>query len=191
MRVTLVEAQGDEQGAFVTLAPIEPKMRRRAMGAARRLLEKMGADPAESGIEGDLLLDVSEEVSRELMRLGIVSIEGIFDDVRRAGAAGADARPETRLRTASDPDRPTGTIDDLLADDGSSTSWTPNMSFPTPSGVRKKTDHPARRMALRRGRRRAAILQLTCQAATQGRCEACPYKEHALQTDEAEGVWQA
>lgn len=114
VRVTLVAPEGEEKGAFVTLAPIEPKMRRRALGAARRLLERMGHQSED--LEGDLLLDVSEEVSRELMRLGIVSVEGIFDDATGEPLELTPDR-ETRLRTASDEDRPTGTIDDLLADE--------------------------------------------------------------------------
>jgi hypothetical protein len=115
IRVTLAEAQGDDPAAVVVLVPIDPKMRRRAMGAARRMLERMGV-PATDGIQGDVLLDVSEEVSRELMRLGIASVEGIADEATGEPFALTPDR-ETRLRTASDPDRPTGTIDDLLADE--------------------------------------------------------------------------
>jgi hypothetical protein len=114
LRVTIAEAQGDDPAAVVVLVPIEPKMRRRAMAAARRLLDKIGHDPAE-GLEGDVLFDVSEEVSRELLRLGIVAIEGFGDEDGKPFDLTPDR--ETRLRTVSDPDRPTGTIDDLLADD--------------------------------------------------------------------------
>jgi hypothetical protein len=117
VRVTLVEAQGDEKGAAITLAPIDRGMRRRAMRAAKRLLEKMGV-PAADGIEGDVMWDVSEEVSRELMRLGIVSIDGIFDEsVDPPVLLALTPDRETRLRTANDVDRPLGTIDDLLADE--------------------------------------------------------------------------
>jgi hypothetical protein len=43
--------------------------------------------PAGDGIQGDVLLDVSEEVSRELMRLGIV-----------ASKASPTKRPASRSR---------------------------------------------------------------------------------------------
>jgi hypothetical protein len=114
VRITIAEANGDDPAAVVVLVPIEPKMRRRALGAARRMLERLGVE-ANAGLEGDILLDVSEEVSRELMRLGIVDVEGIVGEESGEPFALTPDR-ETRLRTASDVDRPTGTIDDLLAD---------------------------------------------------------------------------
>jgi hypothetical protein len=115
VRVTLADAVGDDPAAVVILAPIEPRMRRRALRAAQLLLERMGV-PASDGIEGDVLLDVSETVSRELLRVGILGIEGIVDEATGAPFA---LTPDhtTRLRTANDADRPTGTIDDLLADE--------------------------------------------------------------------------
>jgi hypothetical protein len=114
VRVTIAEAQGDDPAAVVILAPIEPKMRRRAFRAAQRMLEKIGVSP--DGVEGDVLLDVSEEVSRELLRLGIIGIEGIADEATGEPFA-LTPDHETRLRTANEKDRPTGTIDDLLADE--------------------------------------------------------------------------
>jgi hypothetical protein len=39
-RVTIAEAQGDDPAAVVIVAPIEPKMRRRALRAARRCWKK-------------------------------------------------------------------------------------------------------------------------------------------------------
>lgn len=115
IRVTLAEAQGDDPAAVVVLVPITQPMRRRALGAARRYLQSIDVSPTD-GIEGDLLLDVSEEVSRELMRLGIADIEGIVDEVTGEPFT---VTPDlaTRLRTAGDQDRPKGTVDDLLADD--------------------------------------------------------------------------
>lgn len=115
VRVTIAEAQGDDPAAVVILAPIVPKMRRRALRAAHRLLEGMGV-PVSAAIEGDLLFDVSEEVSREMLRLGIIGIEGIVDEASGEPFALTPDR-DTRLRTANEPDRPTGTIDDLLADE--------------------------------------------------------------------------
>lgn len=114
VRVIIAEAQGDDPAAVVTLVPVDPKMRRRALRAARRYLEDLGVELTE-GIEGDLVFDVSEEVSRELMRLGISGIEGFGDEAHEPFELTPDRA--TRLRTAGDKDRPTGTIDDLLADE--------------------------------------------------------------------------
>jgi hypothetical protein len=115
VRVTLAQAQGEDPAAVVILAPIDSKMRRRALRAAQRFLVALGVAPTD-GIEGDLLLDVSEEVSRELLRLGIIDLEGIADEATGQPFA-LTPDQATRLRTANEPDRPTGTIDDLLADE--------------------------------------------------------------------------
>ena len=115
VRVTIREAQGDDPAAVVILVPIDAKMRRRAMRAARRMLDDLGAEYSEVGKDADLMVDVSEEIGRELMRLGIVGIEGIADENDQPFAITPDR--ETRLRTAADKKRPTGTIDDLLADE--------------------------------------------------------------------------
>jgi hypothetical protein len=116
VRVTIKEAQGDDPAAVVILVPIEPKMRRRALGAARRLLDGMGVEYTAVQEDEDLMVDVSEEIGRELMRLGIVGIEGIVAEETGEPFELTPDR-ETRLRTAADKDRPTGTIDDLLADE--------------------------------------------------------------------------
>lgn len=115
VRVTIVEATAAEPAAVIVLAPIDAKMRRRALRAAQRFLKAMDV-PEADGIEGELLLDVSDEVSRELMRLGVTALEGIVDD---ATGEPFELTPDlmTRLRTSDQADRPTGTIDDLLADE--------------------------------------------------------------------------
>jgi hypothetical protein len=108
-RIVLREAQGDEPEAFVVLDPITPKMRRRALRAIRPLLTSF-TDSSQP--DPDLMGDVGEKVSRELIRMGLVSWGGIGGDDGKP----LDLTPDqaTRLRTANDPERPTGTIDLLL-----------------------------------------------------------------------------
>lgn len=111
-RIVLRAAQGGEPEAFIVMAPITPAMRRRAQTAVRRLLSEV--DHIDE-IDVDTLGDVAETVSRELVRLGAIEWGGI---------GGGDDEPieltpdrETRLKTANDPNRPTGTIDLLLEDE--------------------------------------------------------------------------
>jgi hypothetical protein len=87
----------DDAGACIILDPITPKMRRRVFRMYREALEKEGVDPidaAKNGIgDADLTRDLAELISGELIRMG------------------------ARIRTATDPERPTGTIDTLLTDE--------------------------------------------------------------------------
>lgn len=112
VKVVLRAAQGDDPEAFVTLAPITPGMRRRAQRAARGVIGEV-ADIAE--VDEDLLFDAGDTASRELIRIGMIGWGGIGGE----GGAPLELTPDaaTRLRTANDPDRPTGTIDYLLADE--------------------------------------------------------------------------
>ena len=109
--ITVAAAVAAEPEAFVIMAPITKPMRRRAMAAARRV-----TGPIEdiADVSPDVLLDAADAASRELIRLGMVDWGGI---------GGADGKPfdltpdrDTRLKTANDPERPTGTIDLLLDD---------------------------------------------------------------------------
>lgn len=103
--------KGYEPEAYIVLAPITPAMRRRAGNAARRLL-----GPVEDieAVDFDLLADVAEAGSRELIRLGALEWGGIGDESGKP----LDLTPdrETRFATANATDRPTGTIDQLLDD---------------------------------------------------------------------------
>lgn len=111
-RVVLRPANGKEPEAAVLLAPIDASMRRRAQHAVKRML---GPDADLELINADLLFDISETASKELVRLGIIGWEGIGD----ANDVPLPVTPdrETRMATANDPDRPTGTVDLLLADE--------------------------------------------------------------------------
>lgn len=119
-RITLRPAQGveGEDGyepeAFIVMAPITPAMRRRALRATRRMLADRGvSDPTQ--VDDDLLGDMGEAVSCELIRLGALEWGGIGGD---DDDQPLDLTPDRDLRfqTANVPDRPTGTIDLLLAD---------------------------------------------------------------------------
>lgn len=112
VRVVLQEANGDDPAAAVVLDPITPAMRRRALRSIRPLLEGVTDT---NDVDPDVMGDVGEKVSVELLRMGIREISGIADEDGNA----FDLTPDqaTRIRTANDPQRPTGTIDDLLADD--------------------------------------------------------------------------
>jgi hypothetical protein len=109
----------DDAGACIILDPITPKMRRRVFRMYREALEKEGVDPidaAKNGIgDADLTRDLAELISGELIRMGARSWEGIGD----ADGNPIDLTPDqaTRIRTATDPERPTGTIDTLLTDE--------------------------------------------------------------------------
>lgn len=116
-RIVLREASGDEPEAFIVMAPIEPKMRRRSLRAARRGIEQSGVATAEE-IDADLMGDLGEIISLELIRLGAIEWGGIGETVDGEDVP-LPLTPdrETRLRTANQADRPTGTIDALLADE--------------------------------------------------------------------------
>jgi len=116
-RIVLCEASGDEPEAFIVMAPIEPSMRRRALRATRLMLERVGVSET-TDLDGDLLGDAGEVVSRELIRLGAIEWGGIGETIDGEDVA-LPLTPdrETRMRTANAPDRPTGTIDQLLADE--------------------------------------------------------------------------
>ena len=110
-RIVLMAANGKEPEAWVLLMPITGAMRRRSQSAMRRMIAGRDIDE----LDNDAIWDLSELASRELIRLGIVDWGGIFD---------ADGKPvvltpdrETRFATANDPNRPTGTIDQLLEED--------------------------------------------------------------------------
>ena len=100
-----------EPEAFVIMAPITKPMRRRAMMAARKVTGKVD-DIAE--LTPDLILDAADAASAELIRLGMIDWGGIGDANGKPVALTPDR--DTRLKTANDPERPTGTIDLLLAD---------------------------------------------------------------------------
>lgn len=103
-----------EPEAFVVMVPITPPMRRRALERTRQLVAETGV---ESAVELDAMqrADLGDFVSVELIRLGLDAWGGIGDDDGQA----LDLTPdrETRFRTAMDPERPTGTVDLLLADE--------------------------------------------------------------------------
>lgn len=114
IRIVLLDASGDEPEAFVELAPITSAMRRRAYRVARREAGAEGLqDPSE--VELDLLIDLGEISSLELVRLGLVAWGGIGNEDGEPIELTPDR--ETRFRTAAHEDRPKGTIDDLLADE--------------------------------------------------------------------------
>lgn len=99
--------------AFVILDPITPAMRRRALRAVKAFMERAGiADFAAASV--DQQEDVGEVISRELIRMGAREWGGVGS----ADGVAIDLTPDqaTRLDSATDPDRPTGTIDLLLAD---------------------------------------------------------------------------
>lgn len=101
-------------GAFVVFDPITPMMRRRALRAVREMLAAEGvASSADADV--DLLGDIGEKVSRELIRMGARDWGGIGDEDDNP----LDLTPPqaTRLKTVNDPERPTGSIDLLLADE--------------------------------------------------------------------------
>lgn len=110
-KVVLRAAVDDEPEAFVVLAPVTPAMRRRAQRAAHRSLGDADFD----AIDVDVLHDAVEDGSRELIRLGLLDWGGIGD----ADGNLLELTPDrdTRFATANAPDRPTGTIDLLLADE--------------------------------------------------------------------------
>lgn len=111
-RIVLREASGDEPEAYVVMAPISPPMRRRAQRVARRL---MGETTDLADMDLDQLIDIGEVASRELIRLGLVEWSGIGD--ADGDELGLTPDRETRFATASDEDRPTGSIDNLLDDE--------------------------------------------------------------------------
>lgn len=113
VRVVLQEAQGDEPEAFVLLDPITPKMRRRALKIARSDLDAAGVEY--SDLDPLQLRDVADLVSAELIRMGAREWGGIGGDDGEVLVLTPDQA--TRLRTATDQDRPKGTIDALLADE--------------------------------------------------------------------------
>lgn len=101
-------------GAFVVLAPITPKMRRRALRSVRQILTTENVDST-SAADENLLGDIGEAVSRQLIRMGAKDWAGIGDENDEPLPLTPDQA--TRIRTANDDDRPTGTIDLLLADE--------------------------------------------------------------------------
>lgn len=113
IRVALPATDGGDE-AYVLFAPITQAMRRRAQRAAqRRMGEGVTADTADI----DVLFDAIEEAATELIRLGAIEWGGIVDEGGTAVPLTPDR--ETRFRTANDPERPTGSIDLLLADEES------------------------------------------------------------------------
>lgn len=112
--VPLVAGSGKEPGVSVTFDPVTPAMRRRAFRAWSRKLEELGIAEVDEA-DADTLGDLHEMMSRELMRMALASWQGIAD----AGGKPLEPTPDqaTRLRTVNDPERPTGTIDDVLANE--------------------------------------------------------------------------
>lgn len=100
-----------EPESFVIMAPVTKPMRRRAMIAARRVT---GPVASFDEITPVVLLDAADAASRELIRLGMLDWGGIGDADGKPVALTPDR--DTRLSTANDADRPTGTIDLLLDD---------------------------------------------------------------------------
>jgi hypothetical protein len=109
----------NDDGAIIILDPITPKMRRRVFRMYREALEKEGVDLTKlaegDSVAADLSRDLGDLISGELIRMGAREWAGIGD---------ADDNPleltpdqETRIKTATDPKRPTGTIDLLLEDE--------------------------------------------------------------------------
>lgn len=119
-RIVLRPAQGAagepgyEPEAGVVASPITPAIRRRALRATRLFLEEAEATSFED-MNPDQLGDMGETVSRELIRMGLADWFGIGDDDGKPLELTPDQA--TRIRTANDKDRPTGTIDLLLADE--------------------------------------------------------------------------
>lgn len=114
-KIVLAPADGDDPESFIILSPITPAMRRRAQRAARRVL----GDVADfDDVDLDVMLDAGECAARELIRLGISEWGGFCDeaDAERSELA-LTPDQATRFATANDAERPTGTIDDLLADE--------------------------------------------------------------------------
>jgi hypothetical protein len=109
----------DDAGAFIILDPITPKMRRRVFKMYRQALVQAGVDPAElakgATLDADLVGDLGELISFELIRMGAREWGGIGDADDNPLAMTPDQA--TRMRTATDPERPTGTLDALLADE--------------------------------------------------------------------------
>jgi hypothetical protein len=114
VRVVLREAQGKDPEAFVLLDPITPKLRRRALRVASREMVAAGVDKF-ADLNPEQQRDVGDLVSFELIRLGAREWGGIGDESGQPVALTPDQA--TRLRTATDLDRPTGTIDALLHDE--------------------------------------------------------------------------
>jgi hypothetical protein len=114
VRVTLKEADGADPEAYVIFDPITPKMRRRAMKVIWRELDAAGVEEY-ADLNDDQRRDVGELVSFELIRMGLRDWGGIGDEAGQPVPLTPDQA--TRFRTATDADRPTGTIDALLADD--------------------------------------------------------------------------
>jgi hypothetical protein len=104
-------ANGKEPEAWVRMMPITGPMRRRSQTAMRRMIAGREFDE----LDNDAIFDLSEVASRELIRLGIVEWGGIFDAKGKAVELTPDR--ETRFATANDPNRPTGTIDQLLEEE--------------------------------------------------------------------------
>lgn len=111
-KTIVTPATDGEPEAFILMAPITLAMRRRAQAAMRRMLPE-GESVAE--LDADTLFDLSEVASRELIRLGAIEWGGIGDADGKPVALTPDR--DTRFRTANAPDRPTGTIDQLLDDE--------------------------------------------------------------------------
>lgn len=98
--------------AYVVMAPITRPMRRRAMEAARQVL---GQVESLDDVSPLVLMDSADAAARELIRMGALEWGGIGDADNHVLELTPDR--ETRLRTALDKDRPTGTIDLLLDED--------------------------------------------------------------------------
>jgi hypothetical protein len=109
----------DDAGAFIVLDPITAKMRRRVFRMYRHHLEREGVDFADiangNPIDADLTRDLGDLITCEMIRMGAREWGGIGD----SDGNPIDLTPDqaTRIRTAADPKRPTGTIDALLADE--------------------------------------------------------------------------
>jgi hypothetical protein len=77
----------DGAGAFIVLDPITPKMRRRVFKMYREALVQAGVDPAElakgATLDADLVGDLGELISFELIRMGAREWGGIGDAIVR------------------------------------------------------------------------------------------------------------
>lgn len=120
--VTLLEASEGRPAVKMLFAPIDRKLKRLVSRATRGFAAGIGASATDkidelTDEQFDALFDYSEAASREIIRLTAISWEGIGD-------GGEDPQPlaltpdrEVRIATCTKPDRPTGTIDQLLDDE--------------------------------------------------------------------------
>jgi hypothetical protein len=141
-------------------------------------------------VAGDLLFDVSEEVSRELLRLGVVGSKAL----PTKQPASRSTSPPTATPACAPPATPTarpGRSTTCCADERVFEKLDADYVMPDAKRRAEKNALSGSPNGTSGGDAGQRLLQLSCQAANAGPLRTVPVQVHALQTDEGEGVWHA